>query len=179
VPLAKTLLEETNDLDIYFQDRKILLPIDAMEIELEKTENFKEKIKIQQNIINQYRSLVSAGHKKFVYDLGAALSSLAWYNLFEQQFPAAENAAREALNPTNYVKTEGYDKKIEWANTNLALALLFQGKYSEAEKIYQDFKDKPYGKATYKDTFLADLDELEKAGITHPDVAKIRALLKK
>ena len=56
---------------------------------------------------------------------------------------------------------------------------LFQGKYAEAEKIYITLKDKPYNKATYRETFLADLNELEKAGITHPDIAKIRALLKK
>ncbi len=136
-------------------------------------------IKLQEKIVEQYRSLDSTSHKNLAYDLGASLSNLAWYYLFDKQFSAAENAAREALDPTKYSKTEDYDKKIEWANTNLALALLFQGKYTEAEKIYLALKDKPYNNATYKETFFADLNELEKAGITHPDFVKIRDILKK
>ena len=35
----------------------------------------------------------------------------------------------------------------------------------------------PYGEGTYKNIFLEDLTALEKEGIMHPDVAKIRALL--
>jgi hypothetical protein len=65
----------------------------------------------------------------------------------------------------------------EWINTNLALVLLYQGKYEEAKIIYLQLKDKPYGDATYGTTFLEDLEVLEKEGITHPDVAKIRKLL--
>jgi hypothetical protein len=57
--------------------------------------------------------------------------------------------------------------------------LLFQGKYLEAEKMYISLKDKPYKNATYKDTFLANFNELEKAGVTHPDIAKIKTILKK
>jgi hypothetical protein len=56
------------------------------------------------------------------------------------------------------------------------LALLFQGKYNEAEKIYMALKDKQYKNSIFKDAFLADFDELEKAGITHPDIAKIKAV---
>jgi tetratricopeptide (TPR) repeat protein len=179
LPLVKQLLGNVKDLDIYFNDKKNLLLIEALQNEIEKTDNFNEKIKIQEKIIQHYRSLVNTSHKNFTYDLGASLSSLAWYYLFEKKFSVAEKAAREALNPTNFSKAKDYDEKIEWANTNLALALLFQGKYAEAEKIYTTLKDKPYNEATYKDTFFADFDELEKAGIIHPDVIKIKTLLKK
>ncbi len=69
---------------------------------------------------------------------------------------------------------------FSWINTNLAHALLFQGKFEEAKAIYQQYKNQPYpqepGK-TFGELFLKDLDELEKAGITHPDVAKIRKVL--
>jgi tetratricopeptide (TPR) repeat protein len=178
IPIAKTILGYVNNLTIYFNDKKPLLQIKALQNEKEKSETYREKIKIQNKIIEQYRTLVSTTHKNLAYDLGASLSSLAWYYLLDKQFAAAENAAREALYPAKFNKTEGYDQKIEWANTNLALALLFQGQYMEAEKIYTNLKDKPYDKATYKEAFLKDLDELEKAGITHPDVSKIRTLLK-
>ncbi len=179
VSLAKTLLGHVNELAIFFNYREILGPIQKLEKEKETSENFNKKIKIQENIVEHYRSLVNSNDKTFAYKLGASLSSLAWYYLFDNRFSEAENAAREALTPTKYNKTADYDEKIEWANHNLALALLFQGKYLEAEKIYIALKDKPYKKATHRETFLADLDELEKAGITHPDVVKIRTILKK
>jgi hypothetical protein len=41
------------------------------------------------------------------------------------------------------------------------------------------FVGQPYpdGERTWNDVFLADLAELEAAGITHPDVARVRRLL--
>jgi hypothetical protein len=178
-PLAKKLFGYINDLDIYFKNQKNTFLIQALQNEIKRSKHFTEKIIIREKIIELYRTLVDSGNTNFAYDLGANISSLAWYCLFEKKFAAAENAAREALNPTKYLKTEGYDAKIEWANANLALALLFQDKYMEAEKIYIALKEKPYNNATYKDAFLADLDELEKAGITHPDIVKIKAILNK
>ncbi len=62
---------------------------------------------------------------------------------------------------------------------NLASALLFQGKWEAAKEIYLSLKDKPFNNSTYKSGFLEDLDAFEKAGITHTDVAKVRALLSK
>jgi hypothetical protein len=35
-----------------------------------------------------------------------------------------------------------------------------------------------YNNATYGKSFLSDLDQMESKGITHPDVAKARELLK-
>jgi hypothetical protein len=43
---------------------------------------------------------------KFAYDLGANLSSLAWYQLCKKVF-RSRKPCQTALNPTNYVKTEG------------------------------------------------------------------------
>ncbi len=102
--------------------------------------------------------------------MAAEYENLAWYYLFTEQFEAAEQAAQQgiALGGT----------AAEWINTNLALALLYQGKYEAAEAIYLRLKDQPYGDATYAATFLADLDELEAAGITHKDVARVRRLLR-
>ncbi|MBB3841047.1 tetratricopeptide (TPR) repeat protein [Runella defluvii] len=179
IPLVKTLMEYVNDLDGYFKNVELLLPIQVLQNQLQKEISNTEKIKIQEQIIERYRYLVTNGQPQFANELGSNLSNLAWYQLLEKQFKAAEQSEKEAINPTTFKKTEDYDSKIEWANTNLALALLFQSKYTEAENIYLVLKDKPYKKATYKETFLADLDELEKAGITHPDVSKIRELLKK
>lgn len=95
--------------------------------------------------------------------------TLAWYQLLDKQFTAAERSARAGLEK---------DPDEEWINTNLALALLYQGKWEEALPVYKRLKDKPYDKGTYRDTFLEDLNLLEKEGITHPDVMKARELLK-
>ena len=106
------------------------------------------------------------------------LGSLAFYQLFAKGFKDAEHTAREALNPQTFEKPENYDKNIEWVHTNLALALLYQGKFEEAKIIYIKYKDEPYRDKTYKEVFLEDLKALEDEGITHPDVARIRKILK-
>ncbi|MEA2041034.1 MAG: tetratricopeptide repeat protein [Bacteroidota bacterium] len=101
-----------------------------------------------------------------------AYGNLSWYYLFEKQFAEAETSARKALE---------YDKTQEWVKTNLAHALLFQGKDEAAEKIYKEMKNKPYTASeeysTFGEVFHSDLQELEEAGITHKDVKKIRKLL--
>jgi len=101
--------------------------------------------------------------------IASEYGSLSWYQLFDKQFEAAEVSARKGM---------GMSENAEWINTNFALALLFQGKFEDAKAVYLNLKDKPYGEGTYSATFLADFDALEKEGITHPDVEKIRDLLR-
>jgi len=101
--------------------------------------------------------------------LSNAYGSLAWYQLFAKDFAAAEQAARKGLE---------VDPSQQWINTNLALSLLYQGKYEEAEAVYVRFKDQPFNDSMdFKTAFLQDLADLEAIGITHPDVEKVRALL--
>ena len=60
-------------------------------------------------------------------------------------------------------------------NTNLAAALLFQGKVEEAEKIYRQYK------AELKDSFLGDFAEYERLKVIpeerKADVEHIKAML--
>ena len=100
--------------------------------------------------------------------IASKYGSLAWYQLFIQQFAEAEQSARLGL---------AKDPSEEWINANLALALLYQGKWEAAKQIYENLKDKPYGDGTYKATLLKGFDALEAEGITHPDLEKARALL--
>jgi hypothetical protein len=70
--------------------------------------------------------------------------------------------------------------KAEWVYTNLALALLFQGKYKEAEALYKRFKGKPYDEERSRtEVFLKDLDDKESEGIRHQDMDKARKFLRK
>ena len=61
------------------------------------------------------------------------------------------------------------------AYTNLAAALLFQGKVIEAEKLYLEYKDE------FKNTFIDDFAEFERLGVIpeerKADVERIKAIL--
>ncbi len=85
-----------------------------------------------------------------------------------RMFEEAEQAARKGYET---------DTSMIWIKVRLAEAMLFQGKYSEAKNICLDIKDKEYPLEeleTCRNAILKDLDDLEKEGITHRDVKKIR-----
>jgi tetratricopeptide (TPR) repeat protein len=93
--------------------------------------------------------------------------------LFAKNFPAAESATRKALQ---------LDEKQRWATSNLAHALLLQGNYEEAEKIYKSLRNKKDEKGRfYKEIFLENLKDLEQEGVfamPNESIEKIRKLLK-
>jgi tetratricopeptide (TPR) repeat protein len=112
-------------------------------------------------------------------NLYQSYANLSWCYIFINQFAKSESYARRAIEIAQKHNFEL--SKYNWIYTNLAHSFLFQSKYDEAKKIYMDWKDKPNSQdnsKTFKDIFLNDFIELEKAGITHPDIAKIRELLK-
>ena len=133
-----------------------------------------QKVQRQQEIIgllSEIKSeleMVRPGNKELANLIAEKYGYLACYQLFVQQFAEAEQSAHIGLTKA---------PNEEWINTNLVLALLYQGKWEAAKQIYESLKDKPYGDSTYRATFLKDLTALEKEGITHPDVAKARKLL--
>ncbi len=97
--------------------------------------------------------------------------SLSWYALFVNKPQEAISAAQKIL---------ALDSTKVGVETNLALGYLLNNQYPEAEKIYLKWKGKsfPNNKRLCNDIFLADIATLETAGITHPDFAKVRLLLK-
>ena len=96
------------------------------------------------------------------------LSNWSYHLLFSKKFAKAEAIAEKALS---------FDEDEEWVKANLAVAYLMQGKLEQAKELYTYLKDKRHRSSKYKKTFLADLDELETAGLTHPDMPTIRKLL--
>lgn len=68
------------------------------------------------------------------------------------------------------------DSTKHLAYTNLAAAMLFQGKTEEAEKLYRQYK------VEFKDSMLDDFAEFERLGIIpkerKSDVERIKAILK-
>ena len=97
---------------------------------------------------------------------------LSWFALFVGECKEAEASARRSL---------ALDPESTGVIANLAAALLLQGKFEAAQEWYLDYADQPWPDGqyeTFREVFLADWEELEAAGVTHPDVAKIRALLR-
>ena len=68
------------------------------------------------------------------------------------------------------------DSTQHMAYTNLAAALLFQGKVEDAENLYRQYK------AKFKEVFLDDLAEYERLNVIpeerKKDVERIKAMLK-
>ena len=100
--------------------------------------------------------------------LKSILVSQSFYSIFEKQYVEAEIYSKEALE---------VDSTKHVVYGNLAAALLFQGKYQEAEKIYRQYKSE------LKEGFLSDFEEFSKAGVIpknrEEDLEKIKQLLLK
>ncbi|MEM6802812.1 MAG: tetratricopeptide repeat protein, partial [Bacteroidota bacterium] len=110
-------------------------------------------------------------NEKVKEKLGDNYFNFSWYALFEKEFEESEQAARKSLE----LKPESTG-----VISNLTAALLLQGKYGEAEKLYKKWSKEAWTDdryETYGDVFLADLKELEVAGIYHSDMEKVYKLL--
>lgn len=114
------------------------------------------------------KTLYQSDKSNYTELLNSILVSQSFYAIFEKQYAEAEVYSREALE---------VDSTKHIAYSNLAAALLFQGKYLEAEKIYRQYK------AELKEDFLSDFDEFSKTGgipkNREGDVEKIKQILLK
>lgn len=142
------------------------------------TSNNMEKLKYLEKALQQKLIVFKEyENEATIPDMISSYGNLSCYYLFVKEFPKAEESARNGIDLAH---KHQMDSTALWINTNLAHALLFQGKFEEARTIYLQYKDQPYPQEpekTFRELFLKDFDELEKAGMMHPDVAKIRELL--
>lgn len=110
----------------------------------------------------QYETDPNTIHEKYAQ----ALYWQSYFNIYLKLFSKAEEQAREGLS---------VDSTKEITASNLAAALLFQGKYNEAETVYRKYKEK------MKDSFLDDFKQFSEAGIIpkerEEDVEKIKRML--
>ena len=94
------------------------------------------------------------------------LGNHSYYCIFAKQYVEAEQYAREGL---------AIDSTKHFIYSNLAAALLFQGRYEEAEKIYRQYKDE------LKNGFLDDFKQFAGAGVIpeecKTDVERIKRLI--
>ena len=148
---------------------QLLQPIITLAVNAEKLVDPVKKALIQEEVVEQFEELVKEYPNQSIFNklLSASYVSLAMSQLYTLAFAEAEQSARRGILT---------DPNEIWHYPKLAIALLYQGKWEEA-KSYFGYKERPYGEVTLREAFLEDLDALEGEGITHPDVAKARALL--
>ena len=96
--------------------------------------------------------------------------SLGWYQLFNRKPSESIAASLKAL--------ELSPDKAVMINGNLAHGYLFDNKFEKAKGIYLENKDaKLHDGRAFAQVVLDDFKEFQEAGITHPDMEKIKALL--
>jgi sugar lactone lactonase YvrE/tetratricopeptide (TPR) repeat protein len=97
--------------------------------------------------------------------------SLAWYYLFDQNPREAIAASLKALELSPY--------NAAMIKVTLGHSYLFDNQFDKAKAIYLENKNAKLrdDERTFSQAVLDDFKELKEAGITHPDIEKIRALL--
>jgi tetratricopeptide (TPR) repeat protein len=114
------------------------------------------------------------------YWLASALGGLAFNLVLNSQFAEAQTRCEEAQRLANEigdgVKKTNRDDLI-LIQQNLAHALLFQGHYDEALAIYRQNWDKPQEGKTFGEFTLEDFAAFDKAGLTHPDLSRMKRAL--
>lgn len=94
------------------------------------------------------------------------LGNMSHCKILQKKYAESEQYSREGL---------AIDSTQHWITKNLAAALLFQGKYNEAEQIYCQHKSE------LKDSILDDFNKFAEAGVIPPkyeaDVEKIKKML--
>jgi sugar lactone lactonase YvrE/tetratricopeptide (TPR) repeat protein len=97
--------------------------------------------------------------------------SLAWYHLFDRNPREAIAASLKALELSPH--------NAAMINVTLAHSYLFDNQFDKAKAIYLENKNAKLrdDERTFSQAVLDDFKELEEAGITHPDMEKIKALL--
>lgn len=98
-------------------------------------------------------------------------SDLGWYQLFNRKPRESIAASLKALelSPDDAVLIKG----------NLAHGYLLDNQFDKAKALYLEIKDAKLGgdERTLRQAVLDDFKELQDAGVTHPDMEKIKALL--
>jgi sugar lactone lactonase YvrE len=97
--------------------------------------------------------------------------SQAWYHLFDRNPRDAIAASLKAL--------ELSPRNAAMIKVTLAHSYLFDNQFDKAKAIYLENKNAKLhdDDRTFSQAVLDDFKELEEAGITHPDMEKIKALL--
>ena len=140
-----------------------------------------EGLKRQRESVELLREVLSyQPDDQLRYRLATALGTLAFNLVLNSQFAEArtrcEEAQRLASEIGDGVQESDRDSLI-FIQGNLAHALFFQGHYDEALAIYRQYWDRPLHGKTFGELHLEDFAAFEKAGLTHPDLFRMKEAL--
>ena len=147
-------------------EQRLALKLSLLAIQYKDTQRFTERDALNKEALEIYRRLANSNPQVYKLHVAMTLGRLSFNDIFLKKFIEAEQYALEGL---------AVDSTQHWIQSNLAAALLFQGKYAEAEKIYRQYKDE------LKDSFLDDFKQFAEAGVIpkeyEADVEKIKKIL--
>ena len=104
--------------------------------------------------------------------LSDASSALCWYSTLSGKHDKALAAGEKAVALLK-------DDKARLARLNFAHALLFNGQFDKASAIYSQYLGQSFEDGRkWNEELHGDFKLLRAQGHTHPDMAKIEALLK-
>lgn len=137
---------------------------------IENASNKLDKVKWQQEIVTYTAKVYNNNNGPKIRERYAnANGRLCHFQLFARQFSEAVRSAKLALT---------IDNTLIWIKCEFAHALLLDGRYEEAVKIYQEVKPlKTKEGKSYADICCDSLNELEKDGVTNKDIDKVRKML--
>lgn len=111
--------------------------------------------------------------KEYKTRLSKVYGDLSFRYILIKKYREAEEAAMKGLF---------FDENQVWINTNLAPAILYQGRFTEAKELYTKLKNVEYKSGdeirVFKTVFLKDFEEFKSAGIESKDMEEIILLLK-
>lgn len=130
------------------------------------TQRFTESETMYMEALEIRKRLAASYPLAYEPNVSQTYSGMSFLYILMKNFSKAEQYARDglSLSPTQHLVA-----------TNLAAALLFQGKYAGAEQIYRQYKDE------LKDSFLDDFKQFAEAGVIpeelKEDVERIKRML--
>ena len=133
-----------------------------------------------EDVATPRKKLAEDGSDKNKFILANELGGAAFAALFQHRFQDAINWSNEALQliaSTDPAYDPEERAELVFVYGNLAHGLLFTGKYEKALKIYRAHWDKPLGKRTFGDAIVEDFARFAKAGLTHPDLPRMKKAL--
>ena len=112
-----------------------------------------------------YERLAKSNPAQFEPSLAEVRGNMSWFYLFIAKFSQAQTSAERVL---------AFDPTQNWARVNLGHSYLLRGDWDKAKAVYEEYLKNESDPAQAKATLLQDWDDLEKAGVTHKDMAKAR-----
>ena len=135
-----------------------------------KTDKFSEALELSEEILKIYQKLSDGNQTLYLKEILEVNCDISLFSIYTKKHNQAEQYARRALE---------MDRNYYIAKKNLAYALLFQNRFSEAENIFKEIT--LTGTDEAKEDILKEFDLFEKAGAIPEecknDVEKIRLML--